>query len=236
MNAVEHLKKIRYPGRFIILGKDGDATVAIYGATGRSDPSLARKYARRGDEVFADSTDPAVTQKGNVELLTYPALRIFKNGFVVANARHINTIKSLRDSPAARQLEEALQEQLPEPDANQTPRITGAVVESKIPTAGLHIVRAKEGVTERESTTVPLISGQGHYVATYNGDDVRPNPSYSGAPTSVQIGFGSAQVAAEEAFDALKPPQGGMDYRVGVVAIYKKPNEEASVAIVNRLA
>ena len=48
---IELLKKMRYPGRFLALGMDGNAYVALYGATGRSPSSLARRYVHEGNAI-----------------------------------------------------------------------------------------------------------------------------------------------------------------------------------------
>jgi len=78
---MDFLKNLRYPGRFIILGKDGEDFVAIYGVTGRSASSLARRYVQEGNEIIAVQT----AEGGNPELLTYPAFRFVENGIIVAN-------------------------------------------------------------------------------------------------------------------------------------------------------
>lgn len=227
--------EFRYPGRFITIGKDGDAFVALYGATGRSPSSLARRFVQSGDAIFMGGVDGTV-KEGNVALLEYPAVRLFPNGVVVANGTQIERITNLQSRDARQQLSYALSEESYEPDEYLTPRITGCLVESggKMDEA-LHIVRAVADGTDRASWSLPLESGKGAFISTYIGADVKPTPSFSGEPLSVSLHFGSAKAAAQAVFDSFTPPSGEMDYRVGVIAVYKKIGEQPEIAIVNRI-
>jgi IMP cyclohydrolase len=217
------------------IGKDDKSLVVIYGATGRSSSSLARRFVENGNEVFMTAIDDTVEKKGNVTLLEYPAVRMFENGIVVANGRHINDISNLESRDARQQLSYALSEEAYEPDDNRTPRITGCVVESRGSLdAALHIVRTATDGIDHASWTVPLTSYTGLFISTYGGHDVNPAPSFKGDPLPIRMSFGSAESAAEAVYASLTPPQGEPDYRVGVCAIYKRIGEPGELAIVNR--
>ncbi|MES2014542.1 MAG: IMP cyclohydrolase [Patescibacteria group bacterium] len=228
--------EFRYPGRFIVIGKDGDAFVVLYGATGRSPSSLARRFVQNGDAIFMGGVD-ATVKEGNIALLEYPAVRLFLNGVVVANGTQIEHITNLQSRDARQQLSYALNEESYEPDEYLTPRITGCLVESEGKMDGaLHIVRHATDGTDRASWSLSLESGKGAFVSTYIGADVKPTPSFSGEPVAVPLNFGSAKVAAETVFNSFTPPKGEMDYRVGVIAVYKKIGEKPEISIVNRIA
>ncbi len=226
--------QFKYPGRFIIIGKDAGASVVLYGATGRSPSSLARRFVRSGNGIFMGGINDVV-KEGNPELLEYPAVRIFENGILVANGKHIEHITELQSRDARQQLSYALAEEAYEPDEYRTPRITGCIIESGNKTdAALHIVRSVTNGIDRASWSIALEEGKGSYIGTYIGEDVKPTPSFSGNPLPVELNFGSARAAAQALFDAYAPQNGVTDYRVGFVAIYKKLGEELQVVIMNR--
>lgn len=201
------------------MGMDHDAVVAIYGVTGRSPASQARRYVREGDAVVVMPTDEAALATGARDLLVYPAFRFFRNGFVVANGNQINAV--LTD------LEHDLAAALPEPDQYLTPRITGMVAGAS---ATLHIARlpAQAGASGNNTWDVPLVSGKGKFISTYDGDEANPT-AYSGVPRDVGINFGSAVAAARGVYDLLAP-----EYRIAVVAVYHRAGEAPEVAIKNR--
>lgn len=225
----------RYPGRFLIIGKDADSYVAIYGATGRSPSSLARRFVQKGNGIFMGGVDDTVKQ-GNQELLEYPAVRIFDNGIVVANGTHIKHISELQSRDARQQLSYALADEAYEPDEYRTPRITGCIIESpKGMDGALHIVRSATDGIDHASWSTSFENGKGAYVGTYIGEDVKPTPSFAGVPLSVPLQFGSAENAAQSIFNFFAPSPGQTDYRIGVIAVYKKLGEQAEIAIVNRI-
>lgn len=233
---IELLKTMRYPGRFLALGMDGSAYVALYGATGRSPSSLARRYVQDGNAIYASAIDDTVKREGNPELLEYPALVFFDNGLTVANGRQIEKITDLQNREAKKQLSYALSEEAYEPDEYKTPRITGCLVKtSQGMDAAIHIARIAPDGIDRSSWSVPLESGKGQYISTYIGEDVRPTPSFSGAPLPVTFNFGSAKKAAQAMFDALAPKKGEMDYRIGYFAVYIQEGKSPDIAIVNKL-
>ncbi len=226
----------RYPGRFIVIGKDADAFVILYGATGRSPASLARRYVQEGNAIYAVGFDDTVKKEGNPELLEYPAIKFVEHGILVANGRQIEKIATLTTRDARQQLSYGLSEEAYEPDEYRTPRITGCLVEGARGMDGaLHIVRSVTNGIDRSSWSVPFETGKGLYIGTYIGEDVRPTPSFSGNPIPVALSYGSAAKAARALSEGLAPQSGETDYRVGFVAVYKKLGEAPEIAIVNRI-
>ncbi|MBI3573875.1 hypothetical protein HY090_02390 [Candidatus Kaiserbacteria bacterium] len=226
----------RYPGRFIVLGKDGDSYVAIYGATGRSPSSLARKFVQKDNAVFMVAADDTVSKEGNAELLEYPALKIFENGLVVANGRQIENISRIESRDARKQLSYAMSEEAYEPDEYRTPRITGLMVQNQNGMDGaLHIVRSAADGIDHASWAVPFESGKGMFISTYRGDDVKPTASFPADPLPVELNFGSAKAAAQGLYDAFAPKNDEADYRVGFFAVYLSSGKPLEIAIVNRI-
>ncbi len=235
LTLAELLKSERYPGRFLVVGKDGDAYVLLYGATGRSPSSLARRFVREGNGIYMGGIDDTVAREGNPELLEYPALVFFDNGIAVANGRQIEKISSLDNRDARQQLSYMLSDEAYEPDENKTPRITGCLVKtSRGMDAAIHIARYASDGIDLSSWSVPLTDGEGMFISTYTGDDARPAPSFKGEPIPVSLHFGSAKKAAQTMRDALKPKWKEPDYRVAFFAVYVREDKPADVAILNQ--
>ncbi len=225
-----------YPGRFIIIGMSGGMPVALYGATGRSPSSLARRFVEVADGVFMTATDATVAIQGNPDLLEYPAIRVFENGVVVANGNHIDRIEAIEAREVRKQLSYALSEEAYEPDEHRTPRITGMIrADQSGYEAGLHIVRSAPDGIDKSSWTVPLSEGEGMFISTYVGADVKPTPSYSGDPVIVALPNMTPTQLAHNLFDSCAPEEGSPDYRVGFVAVSLTRDNEPVLAIVNRL-
>ncbi len=215
MTLTEYLKTLRYPGRFIVIGRSDGGVLAIYGATGRSAASLARRYVQDGNsDVWAQHTDTKVAQEGNSELLEYRAVRWTDTGFVMANGRQIEGGWETCD---------------PEPDEYHTPRITLDVSYKESHKATLHISRMVGGAVERKRWELQLDVGQGHFISTYTGADVRPTPSFTGDPILVSLDSVSREDVVAKVFDALTP-----EYRVGVVGVQYEGGARM-VAIQNKL-
>lgn len=221
-SLVGYVQTLRYPGRFIVLGMSQDTVFAIYGATGRSAASRARKYVMdEHNDVWAERTDEVVVKEGNLELLEYRALKWFENGFAIANGRQIELVRN----PGFEQVE--LMDVEPEPDKYLTPRITGVISHEG---ATLYMVRSIDDAVERRRWQLILKNGVGYFISTYTGEDVRPTPTFSGDPVELEVQFGSVNDVARALFEAQKPKAGQEDYRVGVVgatlskemAIYNK--------------
>lgn len=221
MKLTDYIRSQRYPGRFIVLGQNGEHVLAIYGAMGRSETSRARRYSMdEHKDVWAERTDDVVEKEGNPDLLEYRALKWNDNGFVIANGRQIESGWESCD---------------PEPDAYHTPRITLNVSYMIRFQAELFISRMTDGTVERRRWPLKQGEGKGYFISTYSGEDVRPTPSFSGDPIEVSMDFDSAKDAAKAVFDALAPQEGQEDYRVGVVGILMRGASDREVAIYNKL-
>ncbi len=232
----ELFKEREYPGRFIILGLDGDCYVAIYGATGRSESSIARRYVydQVKQVVSVEVTDQQKFSKGNPDLLLYDAVRFLPNGFLVSNGNHVEKIKEC-DSAAKDVLDKNLIDVMYENDTYRTPPITGCIVYSSA-TAALNIIKSDErgGVT-RISYDAVLKKGVAQYISTYTGSNIRPTPSYSGDPLEVKLNYSDARSAANECYDSLAPKNSNDDLRVGVVVVYvSRDSLKREIAIINR--
>jgi IMP cyclohydrolase len=180
-------------------------------------------------------SDKRIAAKGDAAILEYDAFRFFNDGLIISNGRQSARFASLDLPSAQEQLERDLAHELYEPDAYKTPRITGCYRESESGmAAALHIVRSNGAAAEKKSWNLRPSVHQGWYIATYQGADVRPTPSFAGDPVPFEIRFGSADQAAKAAYDSLAPQDGQPDYRVAVIAVYKKPNQEPEISIINR--
>jgi IMP cyclohydrolase len=230
---INFLQNLRYPGRFIILGEDNDYFVAIYAAMGRNTSSLNRRYIQSEYNVIAEQ----LGEGGDEEILNYTAFRVVDNSIIIANGRQGEMINPILHQDATDQLDYDLSIINPEPDKYHTPRITGYYTEYNDSSyAGLHIVRKKNEIIQRQSWDIPLIPGQGKYIATYSGEDIRPTPSFEGYPINILCNFGSAENAVETIFNLLKPQHSDFpDYRVSVIAYYKKFGEIPIISIKNKI-
>lgn len=221
------LKDVRYPGRFIAIGKDGGSVAAIYGVTGRSSASQARRYVQKGNTIIVMPTDEAELAKGQRDLLVYPAYVLFEGGLVVANGNQIKNVSVplIEESPYDA-LTFDLAGATAESDRYHTPRITGIALGDA---AALHAAR-EDGNRVWE---VALESGHGMLISTYTGDAESP-VAYTGDPMPVALDYGSADAAARAVYDLLAPPIGAPDFRISVMAVYLHPGAMPDVAIVNR--
>lgn len=236
MDVNDFISQFAYPGRFIVVGRSGDDAVILYGATGRSPSSLARKFVELEDGIYMTASDATVAIHGNPELLEYPAIRYFENGLAVANGQHIERVVQLESRDARQQLSYALNEEAYEPDEHRTPRITGCVIEKGNALDGaLHIIRSVADGIDRASYSVPLDSGEGMYISTYTGEDIKPTPSYKGEPVKVLLAHKNPEDAARALYNSLAPKNDSPDYRVGVLAVFKKSGQDPRASIINRI-
>jgi IMP cyclohydrolase len=236
--AMKNLTLMAYPGRFIILGRDvaGAHDIVLYGITGRSASSRARRLERRGDIVFIRPTDPDVLKTGNADLLVYPALVLGK-GIAVSNGKQTEDIDPLADGSPVRVLEKGLEGWTYEPDAPIfTPRISGCLLPDRRAALSL-IKRGGDGRPERSFFEFPLIPGRGKLVATYAGENTHPLPVFQGEPLEIGIETKTAAETAQRVYAALRPEGRPEDFRVAVACVFAPlaPGEEREIAIVNRL-
>ena len=222
--GLENLSSREYPGRIIIIGQDpsGENAVIIYAITGRSPSSQSRKLVLENDAIRAMPTDKEAIQKGNIDLLVYPAIQFSSQGIAVSNGRQTPDIDSaLRQSLNPEEvLSSALGKWDYEPDAPIfTPRISGCVLLGG--KAALSIIRrGADGSSMRDYYRIPFMAGEGRMVATYSGENKNPVPSFTEKPAPIEIHAKSADEMAESVYEALGPETGKSDLRVSVVCVY----------------
>lgn len=244
--SLEALANMEYPGRFIIIGANElHEAVVVYGITGRSPSSQARKLVDYGDCIDVEPTDEKVLAGGNKDLLIYPAIRFENAGIVVSNGIQTNSIAPIRrgiglhmevvDYNAVPVLWRGLLEHEYEPDEpNYTPRIAGCITWAN--EAALAIIkRDVESSVLKNYFEVPLILGRGKLIATYTGANEKPLPSFQGEPLDVSIEWQSAGQTAEAVYAALAPKNPEQDFRVSVAAVhYNLKNHTRNISIINR--
>ncbi|MEK7103339.1 MAG: IMP cyclohydrolase [Patescibacteria group bacterium] len=210
-----------YPGRIVIIGKDSGAYVGIYAVTARSASSRAKRYVRHGDSVVVEATDEDVMAQGNLDLLSYTAMRWDSNHLVIGNGRQVDEVLTFKDN-ARDTLEYSLGAIDVEPDKYHTPRITGYIHDGHMNSGALHIVREKEGVQLRDVYEIPMLEGRGYGICTYAGPNTRPTQSFIDKPFEVPLSFGNTMATAESLYDSLEPRVGEEDLRVSVAVVYWK--------------
>ena len=194
-NPLAPLRRMAYPGRLILLGKDasGRSVIVLYAVTGRSPSSQARRLVRDGRAVWTRPTDPEVLKTGRPDLLVYPAIMIGR-GIAVSNGRQTADIDPDGDGGPVETLERGLKDWSYEPDAPiHTPRISGCVLPSG--RAALAVLRRAEG-----------------------GGILR---SFFEIPLDLRLAGATARDTAEAAYAALGPSEeGGRDFRVAVACLF----------------
>jgi len=235
----ESLEAMEYPGRIIIIGRDkpGENVIVTYAVTGRSATSQARKLVRKNKVVWTEPTAEITLQKGNRDLLVYPAIWVEK-AIAVSNGKQTEDIrKSLSQGLNPREiLLSSLESWDYEPDApNFTPRISGCVLAHE--KAALSIIkRASDGSSMNSIFEFPLIAGQGRLITTYNGENKDPLPSFNGEPLEIGFQGEKAEEVAETVYQVLGPKQKEKDFRVAVACIFAKnfARNEFEAHIINR--
>ena len=230
------LKNLVYPGRLIVIGRTpGGAAAVIYAITGRSASSQARRLVQREGGIWVEPTDEDILRQGRVDLLVYPALLFAAGGVAVSNGRQTTDIHDALAAGAqpVPALGAALARWDYEPDAPTfTPRISGCVTAGG---AALSIVRrAPDGTSLRSYFEVPASPDQGRLVSTYQGENRDPLPAFVGEPLVVDLPAGGAREAAEAAYAALAPRDGGPDVRVAAACYRQLDPSSREVHIINR--
>ena len=241
VEGLENLAKMEYPGRFIIIGQSSrpaenpQHAIVVYGITGRSPSSRARKIVPvyEGELFDVVPTDNELVKSGNPELLVYTAIKNF-GGVAVSNGKQTKDVHG--SGEISRHAIQVLVESLNwkweyEPDApNFTPRISGFVHENS---AALSIIkRAEDGSNIRQYFGIPLIPGKGKLISTYTGININPLPSFIGEPLDVKFESTNPNNVAEDVWKVLKP-----EYRVSVACVFLHSRYEANAgksAIINR--
>ncbi len=238
--GLENLSSREYPGRVIVIGQDssGMSMVIIYAITGRSPSSQARKLTVEDNAIWAQPTDEQVLQKGDRELLVYPAMQFTPQGIAVSNGKQTSDIGTALGQ--SRNPVEALSSSLAawdfEPDSPIfTPRISGCVLAGGKAALGI-IRRGSDGISQREFYDVPLTAGRGKMIATYSGENKDPLPSFREGPVEVGIQARRADEMADAAYEALGPKAGRDDFRVSVACVFASDfvTRQNEIYIINR--
>jgi len=223
--GLEALAEMEYPGRFIILGLDKkeEHIVGIYGVTGRSESSQARRMVEdRVGSIRVEPTDMDKVSQGDVDLLVYTAL-IAGKCLAISNGRQTRSVFNSYVHLTLRGLKEAHVGWSYEPDEpNYTPRISGLA-----DAGGAHlsiIKRGSGGWQQHEYFNVPLEAGKGLLIATYTGVNVNPLPSFVGGPLGVDLAADGVQEQVELVYDSLAPIHPKDDFRVAVAGVYLRVN------------
>jgi len=231
------LTRMTYPGRLIAVGRDvsGAFNVVIYAITGRSPSSQARRLIAEGNAVWTKPTDPEVLNKGNPDLLVYPAL-VLGAGIAVSNGKQTVDIDAGGQGSPVHVLDSALKTWSFEPDAPIfTPRISGCVLPSN--RAALSVIRrADGGEALRSFFELPFVPGKGQMISTYQGENRDPLPSFQGEPFDLEFEEISAAAMAEAVYESLGPRPGENDVRVAVACVFAKVTDmkDHHLHIINR--
>ena len=237
--GLENLASMEYPGRVIILGKDktGENVFVVYAITGRSPSSQARKLVAEGKGVWTKPTDEEMLKKGDIDLLIYPAIYIHQ-GIAVSNGKQTDDIKKhlIESKTSSEVLRTSLKQWDYEPDApNYTPRISGCIL--SLENASLSIIKRAQGGTSINGIyDFRLEQGRGKLIATYQGKNKDPLPSYTGEPMDVKIEGLNPEEAAQEVYQAMAPQIQKKDFRVAAACVFSKnPKEDIfDIHIINK--
>jgi len=220
-NKWPKLNKFKYPGRFLMVGRTEQSYYAIYGVTARSEPSRAKVYVfdRATNIIKVQPTNEEIMAQGNLDLLSYNAVHIFKNSVVLGNGKQTDLVKF--NNSAVESLAAGLQTQTFEPDKHNTPRITAMLSnnEGKV-SAALYLIKANAtGETQHEAYDLDLKPNQAYFISTYSGENIKPTPSFNSEPILLEIDFKNVEDAARQVYDYFAPTEGEQDLRVSVMAI-----------------
>jgi len=235
---LEALAQMDYPGRFIILGRGNsrDESIVVYGITGRSPPSQARKleYNEEKEQIQVQPTDKKLLEQGNPDLLIYPAIDVYNPtcGITVSNGKQTEDIQGELDSfePAAAIVLGNDRWSYEPDEPNYTPRISGCISETDNASLGI-IKRDTNDLPLKQIFEFPLTKPHmGKLIATYTGQNQTPLPSFQGNPLDVFLKTSTAQQTAKSVYEVLNPK-----FRVAVAAVhYNRKAEKINHAIINR--
>ena len=203
MKLSELLVNNEYPGRGIALGltPDGKRSAAVYFIMGRSENSRNRVFTVTEDGIRTEAHDPS--RMTDPSLIIYHPVRHVGKGLIVTNGDQTDTIRDYLLQ--GRTFAEALYSREFEPDGpNYTPRISGLV--SPDGSFQLSILKSADGdpscCLRYFYTYDRPLAGEGRFIHTYMGDG-NPLPSFEGEPERVTLDAPSAEVLAEQLWEAL---------------------------------
>jgi len=216
------LRSGEYFGRLIGVGLTTEKKIfLLYGVTGRSPASRARRLVRRKEGIFTEPLAEIALSPGQRELLVYPAI-IFNQGVALSNGQQTRAIAEKLalggDNPETI-LKEALAGWSYEPDAPIfTPRISACLVAGGSLAMAI-IRRGENGQSLHEYYSLDLNPGEGYLLATYQGPNLQPPPSFSGPPLNFTTSKLKAGEILAEFYEALAPSEGKEDFRVAATSV-----------------
>jgi IMP cyclohydrolase len=184
INLYDELKCNEYPGRGIVIGKNGEFSLIAYFIMGRSENSRNRIFQEFENGIKTKAFDES--KLTDPSLIIYSPVRVINGNTIVTNGDQTDTIYDFIKQ--GKSFEDALRTRTFEPDApNFTPRISGILNGFDYK---LSILKSAEGngTTQRRYfyEYENPISGQGHFIHTYKCDG-EPIPSFVGEPKLVEI-------------------------------------------------
>ena len=203
MKLSELLVNNEYPGRGIALGltPDGKRSAAVYFIMGRSVNSRNRVFLTEPDGIRTEAFDPSKLE--DPSLIIYHPVRQVGDSLVVTNGDQTDTVRD--GLLAGKTFSYALHTREFEPDGpNYTPRISGLL--SPDGSFKLSILKSADGdpscCLRYFYTYDHPLAGEGRFIHTYMGDG-NPLPSFEGEPERVTLDAPSAEVLAEQLWEAL---------------------------------
>ncbi len=235
-NTWPQLSHFEYPGRFLIVGRSETSYYGIYGVTARSEPSRAKIYVfdRASNTIKVQATNAEVMAQGNLDLLSYNAVHIFKNGVVLGNGKQTDLVKLNTNSASS--LMASLNTQTFEPDNHSTARITAMLSNNEgVISAAMYLIKSDDNSKpHHEAYDLELKPNQAYFISTYSGENVKPTPPFNSQPILLNIDFKNAEDAAKQVYNYFEPKNDKQDLRVSVIAIEADLKlEEKEIAIIN---
>lgn len=192
-----HLKKNRYPGRGLVVGRrsDGDGWLLVYFIMGRSENSRNRRFCAEGDRLWTEPVD--VSRVEDPSLIIYDAMLALPGVQIVSNGNQTNTV--YEGLMRGERFAAALETREREPDApNYTPRITAKLDFLQGPGhVTLSLLKANpidpDGTDRLIYRPADPAPGLGYGLTTYMGDG-SPLPSYVGDPLLLPLEGNPRQV------------------------------------------
>ena len=203
LDITQLLKGNPYPGRGIVLGRSADNkyAVAAYFIMGRSENSRNRVFTVTEDGIRTEAHDPS--KMTDPSLIIYHPVRQVGDSLVVTNGDQTDTVRD--GLLAGKTFSYALHTREFEPDGpNYTPRISGLL--SPDGSFKLSILKSADSdpscCLRYFYTYDHPLAGEGRFIHTYMGDG-NPLPSFEGEPERVTLDAPSAEVLAEQLWEAL---------------------------------
>jgi len=184
-NLTDLLSQNTYPGRGIVVGKNGKYAVIAYFIMGRSENSRNRIFVEKDNAVFTHPYDASKVQ--DPSLIIYAPIRQYENNLIVTNGDQTDTV--YEGLQAGKSFSEALLTREFEPDApNFTPRISAMLAFAdgafRYQMSILKSADAEGSACNRYTFDYTPVDGLGHFLHTYNCDG-NPIPTFTGEPERV---------------------------------------------------